>query len=153
MKMRDLMTAKPFCCLPQTKLGAVAELMRDCDCGAIPVIDADHAPVGMITDRDIVTRVLARGLDARELAAHECMTAPAITISDDSELDECLGLLERSRVRRVIVVDAKGHCAGIVAQADVAEHASKRETGELLREVSNPSRSDDRPGANAATSR
>jgi CBS domain-containing protein len=138
MKVRDVMTPKPSCCLPETTLTAVADLMSKCDCGAIPVVgDADgQFPIGMITDRDIVTRGLAGGSNPLKLVARDCMTTPAVTITEDSDLDECLDLLEERQLRRVIVVDKKGRCSGIVAQADVAAHATKRESGKLLRKVS-----------------
>jgi CBS domain-containing protein len=138
MKVIDVMTARPTYCLPDTGLAAVAELMRKCDCGAIPVVgDADgRFPVGMITDRDIVTRALAGGRNPLQLVARDCMTMPAITITENSDLEECLDLLEERQIRRVIVVDTKGRCSGIVAQADIAAHASKRESGKLLRKVS-----------------
>jgi CBS domain-containing protein len=64
------------------------------------------------------------------------MTAPAVTIPEDADLDDCVELLQLGQLRRVIVVDQAGGCVGIVAQADIARFASKRETGDLVREVS-----------------
>jgi CBS domain-containing protein len=135
------MTRDPACSTPDTPIAALARMMVDHDCGAIPVV-ADlvgREPIGIVTDRDIVTRVIALGLDPGGLAARDCMTAPVITITEDSELHDCVQLLELSRIRRAIVVDAAGACIGIIAQADIAWHASKRETGDLVREVSMPS--------------
>jgi CBS domain-containing protein len=141
MHVRDVMTRDPACCTPGTPIAELARMMVDRDCGAIPVV-ADlvgREPLGIVTDRDIVTRALAVGLDPTDLAARDCMTSPAITIAEDSGLHDCVRLLELSRIRRAIVVDASGACTGIVAQADIAWHASKRETGDLVREVSRPS--------------
>jgi CBS domain-containing protein len=140
MKVRDVMTAEPTCCTPETSLEAVSRLMIDCDCGAIPVVGdlAAKFPIGIITDRDIVTRVVATGQDARGLTVRECMTSPAITVTADSSLADCLKLLEINQIRRMIVVDATGAVVGMVAQADIAAHATKRQAGELVREVSHP---------------
>lgn len=142
MKVRDVMTADPTCCLPDTSLEAVGRLMVECDCGAIPVVGdlAARFPIGIVTDRDIVTRAIAGGKNPLELTARDCMTMPAITVTPDTKLDDCLELLELNQIRRVIVVDRDGRLCGMVAQADVAAHASKRKAGELVREVSLPTR-------------
>jgi CBS domain-containing protein len=116
-------------------------MMVEHDCGAIPVVadQVGRQPLGIVTDRDIVTRTIAAGIDPTQLVASDCMTAPPITVAEDSTLRECVQLLELSRIRRAIVVDGSGSCIGIVAQADIAWHATKRETGDLVREVSKPS--------------
>jgi CBS domain-containing protein len=140
MRVRDVMTRFPLCCTPDTPIAGAAYMMAERDCGAIPVVgDLIHRkPIGMVTDRDIVTRTLAKGLDPMQLEVRDCMTAPALTIAEDARLRECLDLLELSQIRRVIVVDGAGACVGIVAQADIARHASKRATGDLVREMSRP---------------
>jgi CBS domain-containing protein len=129
------------CCLPDTPLADVARLMVEHDCGSIPVVadTVGRKPVGIITDRDIVTRTLALGRDPMALRVRDCMTSPAVTIVEDAHLGDCVDLLERGQIRRAIVIDDVGRCIGIVAQADIAQHASKRETGDLVQEVSRPS--------------
>jgi CBS domain-containing protein len=141
MRVRDLMTKHPVCCTPGTSIEDAARLMSQCDCGAIPVVGdlMTRFPIGIITDRDIVMRTIAVGRDPMGLMVRDCMTTPAVTITDDARAHECVQLLELSQIRRVIVVDSSGSCCGIVAQADIARHASKRETGDLVREVSRPS--------------
>ena len=138
MQMRDAMTKNPACCTPDTTVAAAARMMLERDCGAIPVVAdlVSRAPVGILTDRDIVTRAVARGIDPLGLPVRDCMTAPAVTIPEDADLDDCVELLQLGQLRRVIVVDQAGGCVGIVAQADIARFASKRETGDLVREVS-----------------
>jgi CBS domain-containing protein len=142
MKVRNVMTKQPTCCTPDTSLEAVARLMVDCDCGIIPVVGdlAGKFPIGVITDRDIVTRSLAGGKNPLELTARDCMTMPAITVTEDTSLQDCCDLLEINQIRRVLVVDRDGRMSGVVAQADVAAHGSKRLAGELVREVSQPTR-------------
>jgi len=144
MRARDVMTPQPRCCTPDTSLEEVARMMVDYDCGAIPVVDdlVSMRPVGMITDRDIVTCEVAFGRNPIERDVRDCMTAPPITISEHASLDDCVRTLELGQIRRLIVVDGDGRCCGIVAQADVASHASKRLAGELLRRVSEPAGED-----------
>lgn len=140
MKIMDVMTKQPSCCTPDASLEAVARMMIDCDCGAIPVVTDLYGrmPIGIITDRDIVVRAVAAGLDPCGMSARDCMTVPAFTVTEDSSVDECIELLEERQIRRAIVVDQVGRCTGIVAQADIAQHTSKRRTGELLQHVSKP---------------
>jgi len=139
MTVRDLMTRQQTCCSPDDNLEVAARRMADGDCGALPVVDdLEGFPMGIITDRDIVVRALATG-NAAQLRVRDCMTAPAITVTEEMDLDDCVRLLERAQIRRLIVVDHDGRCTGVVAQADIASHASKRKIGELLRCVSRPS--------------
>ncbi len=135
-KVSKLMTKHPTCCSPRTNLHDVARMMRDADCGAIPVVGEDTFPIGMITDRDIVLRSVALGKDPASMVAGDCMSTPAITITEEADLDDCLEALELAQIRRIIIVDRKGRTTGILAQADMASHASKKETGALLRAVS-----------------
>lgn len=139
MKVLDLMTKQPICCSPNDSLELAARRMAEGDCGALPVVDeGERFPVGIITDRDIVVRAVATS-GTTQLCVRDCMTAPAITVTEDMDLDDCVSLLEKAQIRRLIVVDTDGRCIGMVAQADIANHASKRTTGELLRYVSKPS--------------
>ena len=141
MRVRELMTADPVCCTADTPIENVARLMADRDCGAIPIVGdlETRMPLGIITDRDIVIRGIAAGRDSKTLTARDCMTSPVVTVVADASVRDCVELLELTQIRRLLVVDDAGKCCGIVAQADIARNASKRETGELLREVSKPS--------------
>jgi CBS domain-containing protein len=143
MEVKDIMTPDPACCTPEATLQRVAELMVENDCGEIPVVEneTNKRPVGVVTDRDIVCRTVAKGLNPLTVRASECMTTPAVTVTPETSLDECCRVLEEKQIRRVPVVDASGSCCGIVALADIAKHARKRETGEVVREVSEPSTS------------
>jgi CBS domain-containing protein len=117
--------------------------MVENDCGEIPVVEnaASMLPVGVITDRDITCRTVAKGLNPLTMMVSECMTTPAVTVTPDTSLDECCRIMEENQIRRVPVVDAGGACCGIVALADIAKYAEKRETAEVVKEVSEPSSS------------
>ena len=142
MKVKEIMTANPAVCTPDTPLQEVAKIMVGRDCGAVPVVGtrggADLG--GIITDRDMVVRGIAEGKNPLTLTAGSCMTSPAIAVREDASLDECTDLMEAKKIRRVAVVDAAGALVGIVAQADVARHSTPKDAGELVRDVSAPGR-------------
>ena len=133
---RDLMTPDPACCTPHTTLDEVAKMMRQNDCGEIPVVDPAERPIGVVTDRDIVCRVVAEGKNPMAYTAETCMTEPVVTVSADSPIDEVIATMERHQIRRIPVVDDRGACAGIISQAAVAWAERPREVGEIVREVS-----------------
>ena len=141
MKVKEIMTAVPATCGPDSSLEDVARTMVGCDCGAVPVVGAnDSRLVGIVTDRDIVVRAVAEGRNPLTLTASACMTSPVFTIDENASLDDCTDLMESKKVRRVPVVSSSGALVGIVAQADVARHGSRKDAGELVRDVSAPGR-------------
>lgn len=139
MKVKDVMSKDVACCGNDTLLQDVAAMMVDYDCGEIPVSDKQGVVLGVITDRDITIRSVARGLNPLGMIASDCMTVPAVTVSENLSVKECCDTLERNQIRRVPVVDASGCCVGIVSLADIARHASGRATAEVVQEVSKPS--------------
>ena len=141
MEVREVMTDSPTCCTPETGLQEVAQMMVECDCGCIPVVDSNDTkmPVGMITDRDITCRVVAQGRNPLDLTARDAMTSTVVSVTPETSLEECLDLMEESQVRRIAVVDGDGKICGIVAQADVARNADDQRTAEVVQEVSKAS--------------
>ena len=133
------MTPEPQCCSPETPLNEVANLMVEADCGEIPVVDASNRLIGVVTDRDIVCRIVAKGKEPRACCAQDAMSQPVVAVLADTTLDEIVAMMEENQIRRVPVVDAQGCCCGIVSQADVAMVARESEVGELVREVSRDS--------------
>jgi len=133
------MTPNPQCCKADTPLNEVAKLMVECDCGEIPVVDDTRHLIGVVTDRDIVCRIVAKGKNPSGLTASDAMTQPVISVKEDCPIEDVLETMEEHQVRRVPVVDAGGCCCGIIAQADIAMSAQESETGELVREVSRES--------------
>ena len=136
---RDVMTPNPACCTPTMTLDQVAKLMVHNDCGEIPVVDGSDQPIGVITDRDIVTRVVAEGKNPVGYTAEQFMSQPVVTVAVNMPLDEVMATMERHQIRRVPVVDEQGSCAGIIAQADLAWNGEERQVAELVREVSRDS--------------
>ena len=140
MQVREIMSADVKCCTPQTTIQEAAQFMLACDCGAIPVVDpGDHTKaVGIVTDRDIVCRAVAEGKNAGETMVSECMSDELTTILPEADVQECCDIMEKAKLRRLLVADRNGDLCGIVAQADIALHLSRNTTAELVKEVSEP---------------
>ena len=133
---RDVMTPDPVCCSPGATLDQVAQLMAENNCGEIPIIDSADRPVGVITDRDIVCRVVAEGKNPMAHTVESYMTSSVVTVRADASIDEVIAIMEDHQIRRVPVVDDDGCCAGIISQADIAALEPPNTTAELLWEVS-----------------
>jgi CBS domain-containing protein len=136
---KDVMTPDPQTCTPETPLNEVANLMVECDCGEIPVVDANNQLIGVVTDRDIVCRIVAKGKNPAACCAQDAMTQPVISVTEDTTLDQVLAAMEEHQIRRVPVTNGGNCCSGIIAQADVALMARDSVVGELVREVSRDS--------------
>ena len=149
MQVKDVMTADPACCVSETALQEVAQMMVDHDCGEIPVVENKETklPIGVITDRDIVCRTVARGLNPLDLTVADCMTSPCLAVTPEMSLGECIWLMEDNKIRRVPVVDADGRCCGIVALADIALRGKTGVTTEVVKEVSKPTAAASAPGS------
>jgi CBS domain-containing protein len=141
MQINEIMSDEPECCTPDTSICEAAQMMSDFDCGAIPVIEATNGkrPIGIITDRDIACRAVARGLDPIRTKVRDCMSSPLATISVNASVDACCKVMEERQVRRLLAVDAEGRIAGIIAQADIALRLPAKKAAEVVREVSQPS--------------
>lgn len=146
MKVQEIMTENPTCCSPDASLQEVAQLMVDADCGEIPVVDDQRRPVGVITDRDICCRAVAKGMDPSQTTVREVMSENVVSVKPEDSVEDCCQRMEDNQIRRVPVVDDSGACCGIVAQADVAQHASQEKVGGLIREASKPTKEASRAG-------
>jgi len=138
MQVKDIMTRDPSCCSPSANLREVAEMMVAEDCGEIPVCDDDGKPIGVVTDRDIVCRIVAKGMNPLEMEVEECMSAPVITAGPDTPVEDCARLMEQYQVRRLPVIDAGGKCIGMLAQADIAVKGPRDTVVEVVEKVSEP---------------
>ena len=143
MQVKEVMTANPACCTLDSRLPEVARMMVDNDCGEIPVVENNESknPVGVVTDRDIVVRTVAKDKNPLELTAADCMTKPIVSVTPDTPVEECCRIMQEKQIRRVPVVDASGALCGIVALADIALQARSGVAGEVVKEVSEPGKS------------
>lgn len=141
MNVKEIMTNDPACCTADENLQKVARMMVVNDCGCIPVVEdaSSKKPVGTITDRDIIVRTVAEGRNPLDMSAGDVMSRQTKTVTPETSVEECCNLMENNQIRRILVVDDKGGCCGIVAQADVAAKAGDRKTAEVVQEVSRAS--------------
>ena len=135
-QIRDLMTENPSSCERGTPVAEAAKVMARENVGSVPVVE-DGRLVGVVTDRDLVVRVLAEGRDPQSTTVGEVASSEPVTLSPDDGLDQALQLLARHQVRRLPVVEGE-RLVGIVAQADIARHADEVQTGEVVEEISKP---------------
>lgn len=138
MFVKDIMTDSPACCTKDSTLEEVAKMMKDNDCGCIPVVKEEETktPVGVITDRDICCRTVAEGLNPLDLTVGDIMISGVEVVQPNMSVEDCCDVMEKNQIRRVVVVDDMGSCCGIVSQADIAINAEKGKTAEVVREVS-----------------
>jgi CBS domain-containing protein len=136
MKVRDLMTKQPTTVKPDATLGEVAILMKQEDCGSIPVVEGGRL-VGIVTDRDIVVRGVATGKDAKTQRVSEIMSADPVAIGPDDDISAAEKIMGDRQIRRLPVVD-DGKLVGILVTAQLARAGSERRTGETLKEISEP---------------
>jgi CBS domain-containing protein len=141
MKVSEIMTTRPVCATPETELREVARLMKERDCGEIPVVEGRQnlRPVGVLTDRDIVCRTLAEGKNPLEQKAGDVMTKTVLSVTPETSIDECCDIMEENQIRRLPVVDQSGEICGMISQADIARHTPKEKAAEVLRFISQPS--------------
>jgi CBS domain-containing protein len=134
-KVSDVMTGRPRAVTPQTPLTEVAELMEAEDVGSIPVVENDRL-VGIVTDRDIVIRAVAKGKDLKGMPASAVSSRELVTVHPDDDLSDALELMARHQVRRVAVTAEDERLVGVVSQADVAREAKEKDTGEVVQSIS-----------------
>ena len=135
--VRDTMTENPRSIKASASVVEAARLMREEHLGSLPITE-DEQLVGMITDRDITTRVVAEAGDPVKTSVGDVYSQDLITVEPDRDLDEALQLMARHQVRRLPVVE-NGRLVGIVAQADIALTENEKKTGELVEAISEPS--------------
>lgn len=135
MNVREIMSHVVREVAPGESLQQVARLMRDYDIGCVPVCERGHL-VGILTDRDLVTRALAQTSRTMELTAGEVMTARPICCRIDDTIKQAAAIMEQHRVRRLPVLDFEGRLAGIVTVGDISTQTGADISAELIGEVS-----------------
>jgi len=134
-KISELMSPNPCAIDADKPVAYAARMMKDEDVGLAPIVEGDRL-VGTLTDRDIVTRVVAEGKDPQSVTVREVASTNLVTVDPKQDLDEALRLMASNQVRRLPVAEEDGRLVGVVAQADVAREAKDKQTGELVEEIS-----------------
>jgi CBS domain-containing protein len=140
-KCADVMTREPACCEPGDSIARAAQLMKTEDVGAVPVVEsaASRTLVGIITDRDIVVKLVAGGRSVENATVRDAMTNAPVTCCEDDDVSRAVSAMAERKVRRIPVVDGGGNLRGIIAQADIATRLHRdKTTGDLVEAISEP---------------
>jgi CBS domain-containing protein len=136
MKVRDIMTSDVASLAPSNTITEVAQQMRLLNVGSLPLVQSERL-VGVITDRDIVLRFVADGLDPQQERADLHMSRDPVTIAPDATTDQASQVMARAQIRRLPVVE-NGRLVGYLALGDLALQDRDRRVGETLEQISEP---------------
>lgn len=136
MKASDLMTADPTTCSPKDDLAAVVEIMKDEDCGIVPITEGngDQKVVGVVTDRDIALYLGEKDVRPSDVTASDVMTTDIVSVEPDADIHEVSRKMQQAQVRRVLVTEGK-RLLGVVSTADLARASSRSGTDQVGEEV------------------
>jgi CBS domain-containing protein len=145
MRAREIMTSNPECCEPDDTAREAAQVMRDQDCGCVPIVDSDSSKViGIVTDRDLAIRAIAEGKDG-DTRLRDLMTSVATCCGPDDDVRDVERTMADLQVRRIPIVDSAGRCVGIISQADIARacrdnDVTEQEIALVVEQISEPTR-------------
>jgi CBS domain-containing protein len=146
MNVRDVMTSSVEWVTPETSIAKVAQMMRKNDVGSIPIC-IENKMIGIITDRDIVLKVVAEGLNTNNILARDIMSTEIISVSPDQDIHEAANLMSKYQIRRLPVLE-NGKLVGILALGDMAiQNIHVNEAGDALSGISQGAHSYDQFGA------
>lgn len=141
MKIGDIMTREVAFVSPDTTVRAAAEMMRDRDIGMLPVLDRNRL-LGLVTDRDIVVRAVADGLDLKRVAVRDIMTTVIFYCYETEDVAQAVRTMESKQIRRLLILNRLKRLVGVLSIGDVAVDTGDRLlAGQVLRKVSEPEHS------------
>ena len=138
-KCNEVMTKNPVCCLPNDMAAKVAKSMKRKNVGSIPVIENEKTRklVGIVTDRDLALKIVAKELDAKSTKVEAVMTRKLVTCRAEDDLQKALDAMSEHQLRRIPIVDKDNKILGIITQADVATRIDKpNKTAKMVKEIS-----------------
>ena len=141
MKVEEVMTLDPVCCLRTDSAKEAAVLMEELNVGVLPIVDeADRAHlIGIVTDRDLCMGVVAAGEDPKEVVVGDCMTESPVSCRADDDIDKVFAMMQHNQLRRIPVVSANDQIEGIVSMADLALLVNAPdEMAETIKDISEP---------------
>jgi CBS domain-containing protein len=140
MQLRNIMTKPPQYVSPSTPIGDAASMMRNRDIGMLLVAENEKL-VGTVTDRDIVIRAVAEGLDPRSAKTRDVMTKDTLYCFDDQDTTEAAQLMEERQIRRLAILDREKKLVGVVSLGDLAVRSDDEAlSGEVMKHVASPRR-------------
>jgi len=131
---RDIMHAGANCIGESQTLRHAASQMRDLDVGALPICGDDGRLLGIVTDRDIVVKCIASGVDPATVTAGQLAQAEAVAIDPAADIDDVLHLMAENQIRRLPVTDNQ-HVVGIISEADLARNLPEQAVGQFVEAI------------------
>ena len=142
MKLSEIMSRDLAVIQPDDTLQFAAKKMRDRDVGFLPVCDGETL-LGVLSDRDIIIRALAEGMDGAIMLSRDLMTTPAIYCFDDQDVSEAAQIMEENQIRRLVVLGRDNNgLVGVVSLGDLARNGTTDLSGKVLKKVSTPETSE-----------
>src|SRR6266446_1942159 len=143
MKIREIMSRDPACCVLTDSAQIVARILCDRNVGSMPVVADQQSRklVGMITDRDLCCTVVAQGMDPKATPVAKLLALAPLSCRDRENIETCERLMQEHQVRRIPIVDAEDRVIGIVSQADLALRDKPERVSKTVAEISKPVRS------------
>lgn len=135
MKVSDAMTSQVSVARPTDTIRQVAETMAKVDSGVVPVVDNGKV-VGLVTDRDIVLRVVAEGRSFDSAVSEVMSDGEVLSVKEDDVLADATAKMANNQVRRLVVLNDAGNLAGILSLGDVAKDYGAKQVGRTLEEIS-----------------
>ena len=135
MKVKEMMHKGVEWVSPDTPVATLAKKMLQYDVGALPIGENDRL-IGMVTDRDIAMRGVAKGKDISKLTAKDIMTKNVIWCRDNESMDDAARIMEKKRIRRLPVIDDHKRMVGMLSLGDISHAASQRLSAEVTKAVS-----------------
>jgi CBS domain-containing protein len=137
MKVEQIMNREVKTCHPQDSLNKAAQIMWNEPCGAVPVVDDLHKPVGFLTDRDVCMAAYTQGKRLEELQVETAMARKVVACTGEDDLVAAAGLMRQHRTRRLPVIDRNGGLVGLLSLDDLACEAARPLRGGVNDELRN----------------
>jgi CBS domain-containing protein len=141
MKAQDLMTRYIKMCSIECTIRDTVQIMKDLNCGAVPIVNKNHEVQGIITDRDIAINTILNNKNPDQTKVSELMSKPVITVNVDDNLETVANKMKQNKIRRIPVVDNNNKLVGIISLGDLATNLEEeQEACDILEKVSTPTR-------------
>lgn len=151
MRIRDMMTANPACCLADDSAVQAARIMVDKKVGVVPVVESSSRLrlLGVVTDRDLCVTIVVADREPSAVKVRECMTANIVACRPDDDVQRAVDLMSEHQVRRIPVIDQEGLLQGMVSMANVWQRSDvpPQTTHQTLKNVTEPTAHASKPRA------
>jgi len=136
---KEIMTRNPECCEEEDSVTVAVNIMKDLDCGIVPVVSSHsiNKIVGVVTDRDICMYTVGNDLQPSNVAARDCMTPTPITCREDVSVSAAISLMKEHSIRRLVITDDDNRVTGVLSQSDIVARNGEEpaEICELLQKI------------------